>query len=102
MTDELYEKLVDFYAGEELPQELQEEIEMAALRDPELGREMSSLKITVGLLQDLRQTPIDPESDQRIKALMCARGLDTRPQLAASPLQMSLLSAGIDKGEVRL
>ncbi|MEQ1933382.1 MAG: hypothetical protein ABL962_05825, partial [Fimbriimonadaceae bacterium] len=48
---ETYRKLVDLYAGHELTDELNEELESAANADPELAADMASLRLTVDALQ---------------------------------------------------
>lgn len=50
---ELYQKLVDMYAGEELPQELMDELESAALSDSKLAWEMQTMRSTVQRLRSL-------------------------------------------------
>jgi hypothetical protein len=50
MSD-LYRKLVDLYAGNELSQELTEEMENAARQDSALAKDMATLRQTVELLK---------------------------------------------------
>jgi hypothetical protein len=49
--NEMYQKLVDLYAGEELPLELTLELEEVAKNDPQLYRDMKSLRSTVETLR---------------------------------------------------
>lgn len=76
----LYRKLVDLYAGGELPAELEEEMEWASFADPELGHDMATLRKTV---EALRAAPIPAygeESMQRVLLKLYARGLDLQPR----------------------
>jgi hypothetical protein len=50
---ELYQKLVDLWVDEELPQELMDELDAAAKADPQLARDMQSLRQTVQLLRSI-------------------------------------------------
>jgi hypothetical protein len=50
--NETYKKLVDLYAGNELPEDLTLEMEQAAQTDPELRQDMTSLRQTVETLQN--------------------------------------------------
>ena len=56
--NETYKKLVDLYAGNELPSELIDEIETVAQRDHDLKVEMDSLRDTVEAIQEA------PEEEQ--------------------------------------
>jgi hypothetical protein len=71
--NETYRKLVDLYAGEELPQELAKEMEEAAQRDPQLYQDMTSLRSTVETLR-ADQVPFTEESYQRILMKLYAKG----------------------------
>ncbi|MCW5940785.1 MAG: hypothetical protein KIS66_01045 [Fimbriimonadaceae bacterium] len=76
----LYRKLVDLYAGGELPAELEEEMEWASIADPDLARDMVSLRRTV---EALRAAPIPAygeESMQRVLMKLYTRGLDLQPR----------------------
>lgn len=66
MKKDFYKKLVDLYAGSELPQELNEELELAAMEDPELSHEMFTLKRTVETLQSTPKPQFTEETNQRI------------------------------------
>ncbi len=66
-SKELYRKLVDLYAGGELPTELEEELREAARHDSELGWEMATLRRTVELTKEAHPSPeFGEESFQRI------------------------------------
>jgi hypothetical protein len=72
---DLYLKLVDLYAGRELPLELEDEMEWKAMGDPILSHEMSSLRRTVELLQE-SEVEFTEESNQRILMKLYARGAE--------------------------
>ncbi len=78
MNKDLYTRLVDMYAGQELTEELVEEIETAAMGDPELAHDLFSLRRTVDALQSIPPAPYTEETDVRIKLLMQMRGADVR------------------------
>jgi len=80
MTEnELYSKLVDLYAADELSEELTDELHTAALTNPELSHDMLSLKTTV---QALRSSPEEPEfteeSFQRILMKLYTQGVELK------------------------
>jgi len=83
MKTDLYEKLVDLYAGRELPAELEDQMELAASSDPALGREMSSLRRTVDAIKAVDEPEFTEESYQRILMKVYARGVDMQPQAPA-------------------
>jgi len=74
--NDFYKKLVDLYAGGELTEELEEELEADAFRDPELSYEMTTLKRTVDLIQSSPEPNFTEESYQRILMKLYARGVD--------------------------
>ncbi len=71
--NETYQKLVDLYAGEELPEELNNELAAAAKTDPALMQDMKSLRQTVVALRD-DEIEFTEESYQRILMKLYARG----------------------------
>jgi anti-sigma factor RsiW len=73
---ETYRKLVDLYAGHELTDELNEELESAAHADPELAADMASLRLTVDALQSTPEPEFTEESYQRILMKVYARGVE--------------------------
>ncbi len=87
----LYDKLVDLYAGDELPAELKEELESAAMKDPALSHDMTSLKLTVDALHNADDPNFNEESFQRVLMKMYARGatLETR-EPESNPWQLRL------------
>lgn len=66
MKKDLYEKLVDLYAGQELTAELNAELEEAALNDPELAAEMESMSLLVSTLREIPAPIYSAESEVRI------------------------------------
>lgn len=74
MKNDLYNKLVDLYAGKELPQELEEELELAAYTNPTLSHEMATLRRTVDMLQADQGLEFTEESYQRVLMKLYARG----------------------------
>jgi len=83
MNTDLYEKLVDLYAGRELPAELEEQMELAAASDAALSREMSTMRSTVDALKTVEEPEFTEESYQRILLKVYARGIDMQPQAPA-------------------
>lgn len=73
MDNDYHRKLVDLYAGRELPAELEADMEAAALNDADLAVEMASLRQTVDLLQG-QSSPFTEESYQRIRTVLLTRG----------------------------
>ena len=80
MKSELYRKLVDLYAGRELPSELENEMEMAAFGDQSLSHEMSSLRRTVDMLHAEPVPEYTEESYQRILIRLYSNGVDPQPK----------------------
>jgi len=89
--NDLYQKLVDLYAGGELTEELEEELESQAFRDSDLSYEMTTLRRTVDLMQKAPDPTFTEESYQRILMKLYARGVDIQTK-SPSPthLQYSL------------
>jgi hypothetical protein len=87
VNNELYKKLVDLYAGRELPSELDAEMEAAAAEDLVLGREMHTLRSAVDLLHNDAGPEYTEESYQRILMKLYARGAAIQPK-APSPLHL--------------
>ena len=74
MDNEYHRRLVDLYAGRELPTELEADMERAALRDPDLAVDMMSLRGTVDLARADDEASFTEESYQRILTKLFARG----------------------------
>ncbi|CAN1536957.1 hypothetical protein MCEMSE15_01607 [Fimbriimonadaceae bacterium] len=87
MKSDLHKKLVDLYAGGELPKELNEELEMVAFNDAELSHDMSTLRQTVDLLKNDPGPEFTEESYQRVLMKIYARGGNIEPR-AATPIHM--------------
>jgi hypothetical protein len=89
--NELYYKLVDLYAGRELPAELELEMESAAAADADLGHDMKSLRETVDAVRSIPSPGFTEESYQRILMKVYARGVEMQPQTPTpAHLQYSL------------
>lgn len=71
---DFHRKLVDLYAGRELPTELEQEMEAAALRDADLAVDMMSLRGIVDLMRDDAEASFTEESYQRVRATLLRRG----------------------------
>jgi hypothetical protein len=80
MNSDFYRKLVDLYAGRELPSELEDQMDLAAFNDPELSHDMASLRRTVDVLRSDRGPDFTEESYQRILMKLYARGVDVQPK----------------------
>jgi hypothetical protein len=79
MSTEFYQKLVDLYASHELPLALEEEMEIAAMADPELAFEMRSLRETVDALKEAEQPEFDAEISERILMTTLMRQYGAQP-----------------------
>lgn len=80
MSTEFYRKLVDLYAGHELPLALEEELEIAAMSDAELAQEMRTLRETYDSLKEEGGPEFTEETCQRILMKMYARGANMETQ----------------------
>jgi hypothetical protein len=89
MSTEFYQKLVDLYAGRELPQELEDELEWASFAEPDLSHDMGTLRRTVDLLKHAPGPEFTEESYQRILMKMYAKGLEFEP-ISSPPTHMQL------------
>jgi len=74
MSTDFYRKLVDLYAGGELPPALEEEMEQAGIVDLELGHELRTMRETVEALREDAGPEFTEEVYQRILMKMYARG----------------------------
>jgi hypothetical protein len=95
VNNELYKKLVDLYAGHELPAELEDQMDLAAFQDPELSHDMSTMRRTVDMLKNDPAPDFTEESHQRVLMKIYARGVEvqTRTQPPAH-LQLHLPMQG--------
>lgn len=84
MNSELYQKLVDLYAGRELPAELEDQMELAAFNDPALSHEMATLRKTADMIRAEPTPEFTEESYQRILMKMYARGVEVQTQVPDS------------------
>ena len=80
MSMDLYQKLVDLYVGEELPTELAEELEQAAINNPELSHDLFTLRQTLMTLKAQSQVEFTEESHYRILQKMQAQGAEVETQ----------------------
>ena len=83
MNNEFYKRLVDLYAGDELPAELEREMKEASYADPELAHDMMSMRMTVDMLQSHPGADFSEESNQRILMKIYARGVDIQTKAPA-------------------
>ena len=75
MSKELYQKLVDLYAGDELTEELNQELEAAADQDGDLHDDMRTLKQTVETLHEMAgDVEMSEDTYERILMRMRAAG----------------------------
>jgi len=89
--NDMYRKLVDLYAGGELTEELEDELESAAFQDPDLSYEMTTLRKTVDVIRNMPEPSFTEESYQRILMKLYARGADLQIESPhPSHLQYSL------------
>ncbi len=95
MNKEMYQKLVDLYAGDELPVELMEELEQAAFTDPELSHDMQTMSATVRALRTTPAPEFTNESFHRILMKMYQKGAVANPiSPEPSHLQLRLPMSG--------
>lgn len=80
MNSDFYKKLVDLYAGRELTEELEDELESEAFRDPDLSYEMTTLRKTVDTLRSSNEPEFTEESYHRVLMKLYARGADIEPK----------------------
>lgn len=76
MEREFYRKLVDLYAGRELPEELEQEMEAVSMSDRDLNFDMTTLRRTVDALQADEAPDFTVESYQRVLMKLYARAGD--------------------------
>ena len=76
MNSDFYQKLVDLYAGRELPAELEDQMELAAFNDQALSHDMSTLRKTIDMVHADNDPEFTEESYQRILMKLYARGVD--------------------------
>jgi hypothetical protein len=79
-VNDLYEKLVDLYAGHELSDELEQDLTEFAEGKPAVKQEMRTLRKTVDLLHTEEAPEFTEESYQRVLLKMYARGVDIQKQ----------------------
>ena len=78
--NDLHKKLIDLYAGRELTDELDNDLEAAAAADPEMHYEMASLRQTIDALKAMPAPEFTEESYQRVLLKMYARGVEVQPR----------------------
>ena len=81
MNSEFHRKLVDLYAGRELPSELEDQLELAAFADAELNHDMTTLRRMVDVLRDGNGADFTEESYQRVLMKLYARGAEITPKM---------------------
>ncbi len=94
MKKDLYEKLVDMYAGKELPSELNAELEAAALENPELAEEMETLTLLVDSLKEIPAPLYTVETEARILRKIEQQAVLNQPRSIPSYLQYPLPMQG--------
>lgn len=93
---EMQQRLVDLYAGSELPQELEESLSAAAFLDKELSHDMATLRHTVTLINEAECAEFTEESYQRILMKLYSKsGVEVQSQVnAPTHMQYFLPIAG--------
>ena len=74
MNEGIYKKLVDLYVGDELPEEIMEDLEARAMNDPELSHDMYTLRKALQALRENDDIRLTEESSQRILTKMRTAG----------------------------
>jgi len=85
MNHDFYMKLVDLYAGGELTEELNDEMETAAMADRDLAADMMSMRNTVKALHSVETPAFTEESFQRILVKIHDKGADITPRSPEPP-----------------
>lgn len=88
--NDLYKKLVDLYAGRELTEELEAELESVAETDPELKADMLTMRRTVELLKTSPAPEFTEESYQRVLMRLYAKGIEAQRSPDPTHLQLYL------------
>lgn len=88
--NDLYQKLIDLYAGRELTEELDQELESAVADEPELRQEMADLRRTVDALRSEPCPEYTEETHQRILMRMYAKGIELQRAPDPAHLQYHL------------
>jgi hypothetical protein len=81
--NDIYQKLVDLYAGGELPAELEQTLEAEAMGNKDLAYDMHTMRATVENLRASDDVEFTEESYQRILMRLYARGVDAQPMSPA-------------------
>jgi phosphoserine phosphatase len=91
MNNPFYQKLVDLYAAEELPEELTTEMEAAAMDDEGLRSDMNSLRLTVNALQQSKTDGMTEVCYQRVlRRIMDEANLPEQRQADADQYRLNL------------
>lgn len=90
--DELYQKLVDLYVGDELPEDLAEDLQARAFANPALAKDIRSMRHTMSALQSVSAPVFGKESYQRVLYRLYLEGAtpETRRAFAASQYQLPM------------
>lgn len=88
--NDLYRKLVDLYAGDELTEELKAELESVAMTDPELKADMLAMRATVEALRADEAPEFTEESYQRVLMRLYAKGVEAQRSPDPTHLQLHL------------
>lgn len=79
MSKDLYRRLIDLYAADELPTELAQDVEAAAQADPELAEDLESLQATVQALRNTPKPEFTEQSQAHVELLLQLRGVSLTP-----------------------
>ena len=95
MDTNLYRQLVDLYAGDELPTELEDQMKAESFTNKDLSHDMNTLRMTVDALRSIPEPDFTEESYQRILMKLYAKGVDVQPRgQAPAHMQYYLPIAG--------
>lgn len=94
MNKDLYSKLVDLYAGDELPTELKEDFEQRLSEDADLKAEALALQQTVAAIKSVSQPVFGDETRNRILRTIEQRARIEPQRPAAAYLQYQLPMQG--------
>jgi hypothetical protein len=87
---EFYRKLVDLYAGGELPAELNDQMELASYRDEDLRHDMDTLRNTIDMVKSDGGPEFTEDTYYRVLNQIYAKAGSVPVQQESSSLQYQL------------
>lgn len=91
---ELYRQLVDLYVGDELPEELAEDLQATAFGDPALAKDIKTLRQTLSALRNIPRPSLEEDSYYRVLCKLYSEGATPSTRLASASSQYQLPMSG--------